>query len=755
LAKATLKLLGVYEPWGPAVRQGRLVRANGVEVPVLVRILEDLPADAETLARMREDARLTAHLQHEHVLRVEHASGVGQRCAIVHEGFDGASAARVVQVLRARNQVLPARAAVEIGAAVGIALEEMLRISEGERRLLHPGPTPEEVLVDGAGHVKLAGIRVCGASAPTAHKGYGAPPGGGDAEAATYMVGALLVDLLSGEAPPEGSAEPDKHEAAVRRALIRVLARPGDTPGEAVVAAIRQALSANPGTRGAPGALGRQLRDLALTLQSPGLRAWAPGTVPYVQRAAADVGRGGAPRDGGGSILPLPTDEVDASRRPVPGSGAAGQRVALPEETRAPAASARGLMPIGLAAGQGLPIHAGATIAPFDDEPEPTTRVPRLPADMPAARPAAPSPRPMPAAPTVSPRPSRPENVLPFPPSGPRPGGRPASGIPAAAGPMITQLPADGDVEATVVAVPRQRDEVPISRAADPLAADVCSRGLEPGLVSAVPVGLGGSALDEEPETTSGGAGRLGLAVVLIVALAAGAVMVAGLGWYFFLRVPEVAVPSIPAAGEPTTATSPAEPPEAPAPEPEAAPAAPPSLSPPSPPPPSPAASPASPTPAPATTRAAPAAPAPTSSARASTPAPSASDNGRSAADSTPARITASAASPERVTPTALPPPAAPEPAPAAAPPPVATPAAPEPPSAFKVAFNSGDPTVTLEVKCMNGAGGNGPIVRLADVPRGNCRVTGRGDGVTLQTLVTITQDRAYTCFTGGARSCE
>jgi hypothetical protein len=85
----------------------------------------------------------------------------------------------------------------------------------------------------------------------------------------------------------------------------------------------------------------------------------------------------------------------------------------------------------------------------------------------------------------------------------------------------------------------------------------------------------------------------------------------------------------------------------------------------------------------------------------------------------------------------------------------VATPAAPEPPSAFKVAFNSGDPTVTLEVKCMNGAGGNGPIVRLADVPRGNCRVTGRGDGVTLQTLVTITQDRAYTCFTGGARSCE
>jgi hypothetical protein len=348
VGKSTLKLVGVYEAWSRSVRQGRLTRANGTEAPVLVRVFEERPATPELLARLREDVRLLGRLQHESVLRLEHVSAVGGKVGQVTEGFECASAARVLRVLRARNQVLPARAAVEAAAAVGLALDEALRIVDGDRAVAHPGPVPEEVLLDVAGRVKLAGFVVTRPDDPplVLPKGYAAPEGGGSAAAATYMVGALLVELLSGESPPDAAADAERHEASIRRALIRVLARPGDTPGEPVVAVIRQALAHDPTARGGPGALGRKLRELAVALQSPGLRAWAPGSIPSIQKfvPTAAESRGGAALP----QLPQPTDE--ASRAAPLGAN----------------------MTIAPPAGPPAPLSAGLTIAP----PDPKSREP-------------------------------------------------------------------------------------------------------------------------------------------------------------------------------------------------------------------------------------------------------------------------------------------------------------------------------------------------------------------------------------------
>jgi len=73
----------------------------------------------------------------------------------------------------------------------------------------------------------------------------------------------------------------------------------------------------------------------------------------------------------------------------------------------------------------------------------------------------------------------------------------------------------------------------------------------------------------------------------------------------------------------------------------------------------------------------------------------------------------------------------------------------------YKLEFRSGDPSVeSLEIKCSQGAG-SGPTVTLEQVPRGNCRVTGRGGDAPLITLVTVVADRSYTCFAGRVPSCK
>jgi hypothetical protein len=76
-------------------------------------------------------------------------------------------------------------------------------------------------------------------------------------------------------------------------------------------------------------------------------------------------------------------------------------------------------------------------------------------------------------------------------------------------------------------------------------------------------------------------------------------------------------------------------------------------------------------------------------------------------------------------------------------------------PAFFRVEFFSGDPSVeTLEIKCSQGAG-SGPSVALEQVPKGNCRVTGRGGDAPLIAMVTVVADRSYTCFAGRVPSCK
>ncbi|MES2641986.1 MAG: hypothetical protein V4850_21025 [Myxococcota bacterium] len=868
MGKSTLKLTGVYEAWSRNVRQGRLTRANGTEAPVLVRV-DDADATPELLLRLREDARLLGRLQHESVLRIEHISAVGGKVGVVYEGFECASASRILRVLRARNQVLPARAAVEAAAAVGLALDEALRIVDGDRAVHHPSPSPEDVLVDTAGRVKLAGFRVArqGDTPAPPPKGYLSPEGGSAPPAATYLVGALLVELLSGDSPPDAAAEPERHEAAVRRALIRVLARPGDTPGEPVVAAIRQALAHDPAVRGGPGALGKKLRELAVALQSPGLRAWAPGSIPSIQRFATPTADGRA----GGAPLPFPTD--DSTQRSPHGSSslgaplAAGQTLApldaeslldgprvdgprvdgprvdgprvdpaRPAASRAPLPEApsrayafgagtivppselseeilraspprpsgpvvsHGAPPILDKGAPGRPVAARGPASPMPSPTaqNPTARTPTAPTSSRAVLPSTgtgsmPVPsaaakggmsdltRPAPSSSQQSsPRPSGPTTGAPRIDGGPRVDGGPAVGrvqtSPAAAepsfspaasstprsdgpavaarrpppgstpmGPILDPISDGDESEATVVAGFRPSGpSIPVDLLAD-------DRPIRPSSPSPAirATGPTASVLDDE-EPVAGTGRRLLLPMVLgLGALVVTALVILSVGLYVMRPgIEEVDLPA-PTEVAPPVEPAPVAPPPA-APPVEPAPVTPPPAVEPAPP----VAAPVAPTPTPEPAARATRPPSSTSAASTtapSTPAPSTRTPEPEPEDDAPVRIASRAPEPT------------PEPAATATPTPTPTPTATSTPPAapaaaaafFRVEFQAGDPSITaLEVKCVQGTG-TGLSVVLDQVPKGNCRVTGRGGDAPLITMVTVVADRSYTCFGGRAPSCK
>jgi Protein kinase domain len=309
VAKLKLKVQGPWRAWHSDVLSGMLQRPDGGGVPVLVRYL------AVGRDGSRDDGRLLSATRHPNVLRTLQLSMVNGRAVAVHEGFEGASAERVLQTLRSRNMFIPVRAALEVVQGVAEAIESAAAEIDG-LQVVHPGPTPLEVLIDSQGKLKLAGFAVVGGDRPpvSGPAGYEAPEAQAGPKGASYGLGALLVELLAGERPSAGSSEPNRHEAMIRRALIRVLARPGENAPDGVINLVRQCMSRDPDERPSPGDVAARLTGLASGLRSPGLRAWAPGVVPTVlQIERVDAARASA------TIVPEEDMLADVPPATVPG----------------------------------------------------------------------------------------------------------------------------------------------------------------------------------------------------------------------------------------------------------------------------------------------------------------------------------------------------------------------------------------------------------------------------------------------------
>jgi len=259
-----------------------MVRPDGSASLVLLRA----HPESESTPSLRKDGRLLATIDEPGVLRLLHITKASGHPLWVYDGFEAVSMERVLQVLGVQGEYLPIHTCLDLVAAaadgVSAALAAELSASEDGRQpptVYHPGVAPSELLLDISGRVKVAGFRVRrGDSAPgPASAAYSDPSvTQDDAASAVYSLGTLLVHLLSGEAPAGGNANPERHAAIVRRALIRVLARPGEAVDEAVIATIRSCLSLDLEERPTLVELSGRLSSLASDASDAGVEEWAP-----------------------------------------------------------------------------------------------------------------------------------------------------------------------------------------------------------------------------------------------------------------------------------------------------------------------------------------------------------------------------------------------------------------------------------------------------------------------------------------------
>lgn len=363
-----VRLLEAWPGWCADVHLGELVDGGGLGREVLVRRLaRDLTE--EQVAALEADVQALTRLRSPYTLRLLELRHGDNRPVLVYEGFRGVSVDHVIHELRARSRLLPVRAAVELAYETcrGLSAAELLPEELG---VVHAGPRPEDVLVDDEGRVKVAGFAVRDSDWPAEElpAGYRAPEEEPSSAAVAYALGAFIVELLSGERPSSGSTDPARHEASVRRALIRVLARSGDAAPEAVVQLVRRCLARDPQERPALDEVAEALGRLVDRLKSARLRTWAQGAVPGILEAVA--ARAPEPEAPTQSVVPA---EERPRFRPV-----SARPASLPDPTQLSSVPALGAPPPAAA----LPVQAGPAVEP---------PVPPHLAPAPRATPAAPS----------------------------------------------------------------------------------------------------------------------------------------------------------------------------------------------------------------------------------------------------------------------------------------------------------------------------------------------------------------------------
>jgi hypothetical protein len=292
VAKDVVKILGDWNAWAEPVRQGRLVRPDGESSWVLIRCRADVVLDADSWRAIKLHGRLISRIDHPGVLHLFHTSKVDGQPAWVYEGFQAVSLARALDVANANKEFLPARAAVEAveRASQGIraALTQGQNIQGSPGPVIHLGPAPSELLVDSTGSLRVAGfsIEVEGAPGLRAPSGYAPFKPGTPAQRAVYGLGALLVHLLGGERPGTAGDDERRQSAVIRRAVIRVLSRPGEAVPDTMTDLIRSVLAFEPEDRPTLSELQDVLVSAAEQFGSAGLRTWAPERVPGLLKQA-------------------------------------------------------------------------------------------------------------------------------------------------------------------------------------------------------------------------------------------------------------------------------------------------------------------------------------------------------------------------------------------------------------------------------------------------------------------------------------
>ncbi len=229
-----------------------LARDESLGRLVAIKVLKKrLAADAEFVERFRIEAQAAASLNHPAIVAVYDRGKAGASPYIVMEYVDGES---LKQRLRRRGRLSPDEAAAT-ALAVLDALQEAHR-----RHIIHRDVTSSNVLVDGAGRVKVAdfGIARVGASALTrtgamlGTSSYLSPEQAqgraADERSDLYSLGVVLFEMLTGRLPFSGETDVAVAVQHVSAAPPNPRSLAPDVP-EACASVVMKALSKQPADR--------------------------------------------------------------------------------------------------------------------------------------------------------------------------------------------------------------------------------------------------------------------------------------------------------------------------------------------------------------------------------------------------------------------------------------------------------------------------------------------------------------------------
>ena len=282
---AKLRIEGPWPAWSDRITAASLVGEGDRSARVFIREL-DLEADPENLESLQEEARCLADIRHPGMLRLLHVSSRQGKATHVYKFFEGVSLEKLLAQQHDRRSFLPVKICGELVAAVATALAETaerLSANYPGRLLLHRGPSPEDVLVNAGGRVKVAAMAIRRPGEATTLvplMGY-TPPEGNESDASlAYAIGALTCELFTGKRLPAGSTDDARHDAMIRTAVVTLRDRPGEEVGELLLEIVQQCLARIPGARPPLAELAKRLQEAATGLRGPGVRAWAGAAVP-------------------------------------------------------------------------------------------------------------------------------------------------------------------------------------------------------------------------------------------------------------------------------------------------------------------------------------------------------------------------------------------------------------------------------------------------------------------------------------------
>ena len=272
------------------VFHAEMIGSGGFTKQVALKVLNpEMEGVEEIASRLRDEGRILGRLRHRAIVRVDGLVNFDGRWAVVMEYVEGADLHSLIE-----EEPIPVGPTLEILGEVAGALYAAYETStsrDGEKlKLLHRDLKPANIQITPSGEVKVLDFGIARAQfdareSSTQSMRFGSlnymsperldfiDEHGGD----VYALGAVMYEMLVGEAVGKTSSNPERHQGVIEKALTKLREHGVD---EGVVALIADCLAYEPSARPSARDIHRRCRELRRNMEGVWLSDWASDTLP-------------------------------------------------------------------------------------------------------------------------------------------------------------------------------------------------------------------------------------------------------------------------------------------------------------------------------------------------------------------------------------------------------------------------------------------------------------------------------------------